>query len=84
LGAALCALHCHRLAAHRAPELYQLGRPEAEEAEEAGMPIDKDRVAGSAKNIKGKVKEGYGKLTGDAKTQAEGKADQAKGRRKTR
>jgi uncharacterized protein YjbJ (UPF0337 family) len=41
---------------------------------------DKDRVEGSAKNIGGKVKEGFGKLTGDSKTQAEGKADQAEGK----
>jgi uncharacterized protein YjbJ (UPF0337 family) len=42
--------------------------------------MDKDRVAGSAKNIKGKIKEGVGKLTGDTKTEAEGKADQAEGK----
>lgn len=44
------------------------------------MPIDKDRTEGSAKNIGGKLKEGLGKLTGDSKTQAEGKADQAEGK----
>jgi len=44
------------------------------------MAIDKDRVEGSAKNLKGKIKEGFGKLTGDAKTEAEGKADQAEGK----
>jgi uncharacterized protein YjbJ (UPF0337 family) len=44
------------------------------------MPIDKDRTEGSAKNIGGKLKEGVGKLTGDSKTQAEGKADQAEGK----
>ena len=42
--------------------------------------VDKDRVEGSAKNIGGKIKEGLGKLTGDSKTQAEGKADQAEGK----
>ena len=41
---------------------------------------DKDRVEGSAKNMGGKVKEGFGKLTGDSKTEAEGKADQAEGK----
>jgi uncharacterized protein YjbJ (UPF0337 family) len=41
---------------------------------------DKDRVEGSAKNIGGKLKEGVGNLTGDSKTQAEGKADQAEGK----
>jgi uncharacterized protein YjbJ (UPF0337 family) len=38
--------------------------------------MDKDRIAGAAKQIKGKVKEGAGELTGDAKLNAEGKADQ--------
>jgi uncharacterized protein YjbJ (UPF0337 family) len=41
--------------------------------------MDKDRVAGSAKQAKGAVKEAWGKATGDAKTQAEGKADKAEG-----
>ena len=40
---------------------------------------DKDRVAGAAKNVGGKMKEGVGKLTGDTKLQSEGKADQLKG-----
>ncbi len=42
--------------------------------------MDKDRIEGSAKQIKGKVKETVGKMTGDTKTQAEGKADQLKGK----
>jgi len=44
------------------------------------MGIDKDRVEGSAKNMGGKLKEGLGKATGDSKTEAEGKTDQAKGK----
>ena len=44
------------------------------------MGVDKDRVEGSAKNMGGKLKEGLGKATGDSKTEAEGKADQAKGK----
>ena len=35
---------------------------------------------GAAKNIGGKIKEGVGKLTGDTKMQAEGKADQVEGK----
>jgi uncharacterized protein YjbJ (UPF0337 family) len=42
--------------------------------------VDENRIEGSAKNIGGKIKEGFGKLTGDSKTQAEGKADQAEGK----
>ncbi len=42
--------------------------------------MDKDRVEGSAKNIGGKVKEGFGKAVGDKKTEHEGKADQAEGK----
>jgi uncharacterized protein YjbJ (UPF0337 family) len=44
------------------------------------MAVDKDRVEGSATNLSGKVKEGFGKATGDSKTEAEGKADKAKGK----
>jgi len=42
--------------------------------------IDHDRVEGSAKNVGGKLKEGLGKLTGDAKLQGDGKADQIEGK----
>jgi len=42
--------------------------------------MDKDRVEGSAKQIKGNIKEGLGKLTGDTKTEAEGRADKAEGK----
>ncbi len=42
--------------------------------------VDDDRVEGSAKNIGGKIKEGVGKLTGDTKTEAEGKMDQTEGK----
>lgn len=42
--------------------------------------MDKDRIVGSAKEIKGAVKEGIGKVVGDAKLQADGKADKAEGR----
>ena len=43
------------------------------------MP-DHDRIEGAAKNIGGKIKEGVGKITGDEKLQAEGKADQVAGK----
>lgn len=42
--------------------------------------MDKDRVEGSAKQIKGNIKEAVGKVTGDSKTEAEGKADKAEGK----
>jgi len=41
---------------------------------------DKDRIAGSAKQVKGKVKEVVGKAIGDAKLQSEGKADKIEGK----
>jgi len=41
--------------------------------------MDKDRVIGSAKVIKGKVKEAVGKAIGDAKLETEGKADKIEG-----
>jgi uncharacterized protein YjbJ (UPF0337 family) len=42
--------------------------------------IDKDRIKGSAEQAKGAVKEVVGKITGDKKTQAEGKTDKARGK----
>lgn len=42
--------------------------------------MDEDRIEGAAKNIGGKIKEGFGKLTGDTKTEAEGKAEQVEGK----
>jgi uncharacterized protein YjbJ (UPF0337 family) len=42
--------------------------------------MDKDRIEGAGKQAKGNVKEAWGKMTGDAKTEAEGKADKAEGR----
>lgn len=41
--------------------------------------MDKDRVAGSAKQIKGTVKQAVGKAVGDAKLETEGKADKIEG-----
>ena len=41
---------------------------------------DHDRVEGAAKNMGGKIKEAAGKVTGDTKLQAEGKADQVEGK----
>ena len=41
--------------------------------------MDKDRVDGAAQKTGGKIKEAAGKLTGDSKLQAEGKADQVAG-----
>jgi uncharacterized protein YjbJ (UPF0337 family) len=42
--------------------------------------MDKDRIAGSAKQIKGSVKEAVGKALGDAKLQSDGQADQIEGK----
>ncbi|WP_341895807.1 CsbD family protein [Ferrovibrio terrae] len=42
--------------------------------------MDKDRIEGTAKQIKGNLKEGVGRLTGDAKLKTEGKADQVEGK----
>jgi uncharacterized protein YjbJ (UPF0337 family) len=42
--------------------------------------MDKDRIAGAAKQAKGAIKDTVGKVTGDSKTQAEGKADKAEGK----
>ncbi len=42
--------------------------------------MDKDRIAGAAKEIKGSLKEVVGKAVGDAKLQSDGKADKLEGK----
>ena len=42
--------------------------------------VDDDRLKGSAKQVGGEMKEGAGKLFGDAKMKHEGQADQAEGK----
>ena len=42
--------------------------------------MDKDRVVGSAKQVKGTVKQAVGKAIGDAKLESEGKADKLEGK----
>ena len=42
--------------------------------------MDKDRIAGAAKGIKGSVKEAIGKVVGDAKLQSEGQSDKVEGK----
>jgi uncharacterized protein YjbJ (UPF0337 family) len=41
--------------------------------------MNEDRVVGTAKNLGGKAQEGFGRLTGDAKSQVEGAVNQAAG-----
>ncbi len=41
--------------------------------------MDKDRIAGAAKDFAGKAEGAVGNMTGDAKTQAEGRAREAAG-----
>ena len=42
--------------------------------------MNKDRIEGAAKQVKGAIEEGAGKLVGDAKLVAEGKADKVEGK----
>jgi len=42
--------------------------------------MDKDRIEGVTRQAKGAVKEAIGKVTGDAKLEAEGKTDKATGK----
>jgi uncharacterized protein YjbJ (UPF0337 family) len=41
--------------------------------------MDENRIAGTARNIGGKVEEGFGRATGDARSQVEGIANQEAG-----
>ena len=42
--------------------------------------MNKDRIAGAAKEIKGSIKETVGKATGDAKLEADGKVEKVEGK----
>jgi uncharacterized protein YjbJ (UPF0337 family) len=42
--------------------------------------MDKNRIKGSAQQVKGAVKEVIGNVTGDAKLEAEGKSDKVAGK----
>ena len=42
--------------------------------------MDKDRIEGSAKEIKGAVKQAVGKAIGDAKLESDGNADKIEGK----
>ena len=41
--------------------------------------MNEDRVIGTARNLGGQAQEGFGRVTGDTKTQAEGVVNQAAG-----
>jgi uncharacterized protein YjbJ (UPF0337 family) len=43
------------------------------------MAMDENRVAGTVRNVGGKVEEGLGRVTGDTKAQTEGLVNQAAG-----
>ena len=42
--------------------------------------MDKDRIAGSIKEVKGAAKEAIGKVVGDAKLESDGKTEKAVGK----
>jgi uncharacterized protein YjbJ (UPF0337 family) len=42
--------------------------------------MNKDRIAGAAKEIKGSVKQTIGKATGDTKLEADGRDDKVEGK----
>jgi uncharacterized protein YjbJ (UPF0337 family) len=44
-----------------------------------GNPMNEDRIAGTAKNVAGQAQEGFGRVTGDVKSQVEGAARQVAG-----
>jgi uncharacterized protein YjbJ (UPF0337 family) len=45
-----------------------------------GHIMDKDRIAGSAKQVEGAIKEVIGKALGDAKLVADGQAEKSEGK----
>jgi uncharacterized protein YjbJ (UPF0337 family) len=70
-----CNLNFHKRAFCRT-----LCRASTLSMQQEDIMVDKDRIQGSMEQAKGKVKEVAGKVTGDAKTESEGKADQIKGK----
>jgi uncharacterized protein YjbJ (UPF0337 family) len=42
--------------------------------------MDRDRIVGAGKQVKGAIKRAVGRLAGDAKLQVDGIADQAEGK----
>ena len=58
------------------PEIVSL----LDELKDGDRQMDKDRIEGAFEQAKGAVKEGAGKLTGDAKLEAEGKAQKVAGK----
>ena len=59
-------------AASLSPRLFRAGKA-------YNYAMTDDRISGTAKNIGGQVEEGFGRVTGDAKMQVQGKARQAEG-----
>jgi uncharacterized protein YjbJ (UPF0337 family) len=55
-----------------------LARKDINKRRNSGM--DKDRIAGTAKQVKGTVKEVAGKTLGDSKLVADGKSDKVEGK----
>jgi uncharacterized protein YjbJ (UPF0337 family) len=75
---------CDRIVTRNLSPPYRVQHPEA--AAYRGVHnkgealVDKDRIEGIGKQIKGAVKDMAGKVTGDSALQAEGKADKAEGK----
>jgi uncharacterized protein YjbJ (UPF0337 family) len=44
------------------------------------MIMDKDRIEGAARQVKGTIKEAVGKVSGDRKTEVEGRTEKAAGK----
>jgi uncharacterized protein YjbJ (UPF0337 family) len=57
-----------------------LAFPQTRKTPSGVLNMDKDRIEGSANQVKGAIKQAAGKATGDSKLRAEGAADKAKGK----
>ena len=68
-----------RIAVSRPARLELLAKLLVFAAQIGDTPMDRNRIKGSAEQAKGKVKEVAGKVTGDKKLRAEGKADKVSG-----
>jgi uncharacterized protein YjbJ (UPF0337 family) len=60
--------------------VFKVGIIPTDQLNQKGYQMDKDRIEGVGHQVKGAVKEVPGKVTGDTKTEAEGKAEKVAGK----
>ena len=78
-GRATCATHITSHAI-REQNIYYAVTLDTQQINSEDTAMDKDRIKGSAEQVKGGVKEAAGKVFGDKKLETDGKTDKAAGK----